>query len=88
MPRRLGWLRDYHHELDQGNRVLPTDDDERYGPGPRASSPVTVNVNINVGDLLKKLVQGESTAKEALEELAKELKEEKRIRLEEARDED
>ena len=70
MPRRLGWLHDYHYELDQGDRVMR---DERTHPQqmPAQPSPVTVNVNLNLGDLsdlIDKIISRKLNPKEALQE--------------------
>jgi len=68
--RRYGWLRDYHHELDQGpDRSAST---ARPAPAPPAASstpPINVTVNINLGDILKQIASGDKSAKEALEEM-------------------
>jgi hypothetical protein len=67
MPRRHSWLQDYHYELDHGeDRTVGNRnrDDERRPPAP--VSPVTVNVNINLGDILDKISRGNATAEEAL----------------------
>lgn len=76
--RRYGWLRDYHHELDQGpDRSIsaePVSVHQSWDrPKPQqASPPVIVNVNINLGDMLSRLVTGESSTREALEEIVRE----------------
>jgi len=72
MPRRYGWLRDYHHELDQGDeRVLP-DGSRSPRPAPAGSPNVNVTVNINLGDILRQIAAGDKSAKEALEEMIEE----------------
>lgn len=70
MPRRHGWLRDYHHEYDwnDNRQIAPNDDDE--GDAKRGSqSPVNITININLGDILSQIAGGKKTAKEALEEM-------------------
>ena len=71
MPRRTGWLRDYHQEYDYGDRRVldPTPGDAPSIPVP--GSPVTINININLGDLINKVMKGQS-AKEALQEALEE----------------
>lgn len=78
MPRRTGWLRDYHQEYDYGTRrvIDPTLDDEPSSP-PSQASPVTINININLGDLINKVMKGKS-AHEALEEALEECETKKR----------
>lgn len=65
MPRRHGWLQDFEYELDQGDRVLR----DRNGVGVPSTGPININININLGDLIDKLVAGKRSAKEALEEM-------------------
>lgn len=79
MPRRHGWLHDFHQELDHGpDRTVPVGGNG-YQP---QQSPVTVNVNINLGDIISQLVKGQKTTKEALEEIVQENHTRKRMLLE------
>jgi hypothetical protein len=71
MPRRHGWLQDYQYALDQGPDTRVLGRPEQGAPAP-AVSPVTVNVNINLGDILDKIVKKEVSAKEALNEMIEE----------------
>jgi small ligand-binding sensory domain FIST len=66
MPRRHGWLQDFEYELDQGDRVLRGRDDAAPSTG-----PININININLGDLIDKLVSGKKTTREALEEMTR-----------------
>jgi len=74
--RRYGWLRDYHHELDQGpDRSIS--DQAHPAPSQKSQSqpstpPINVTVNINLGDILKQIASGGKTASEALEEMMEE----------------
>lgn len=71
MPRRHAWLQDYNYELDYGpertvkDKARPSYDDEEK---PKQSSPVTINININLGDILDRVVNGKTSTREALEE--------------------
>lgn len=79
MPRRHGWLQDYHQYTDQGtDHTVPSN----------SASPVTINININLGDLINQLVKGKKSAKEALEEMVQESNSQRRKLLMEGRDED
>ena len=80
MPRRHGWLHDFHQELDHGQeRAIPVNNGYNQ---PQQPSPVTVNVNINLGDIISQLVKGQKTTKEALEEIIQESHSRKRLLLE------
>lgn len=80
--RRYGWLRNYHHDLDQGDRVLDSNDDSQQSYSSNMP-PININVNINLGDLLKQVVSGVRSTKEALEEIVKTNR--KRIQLNESK---
>ncbi len=70
MPRRHGWLQDYHYNLDQGDdRTIRVD--PKYTPSKPVStpSPVNVTININLGDILDKIAKGKKSTKEALDEM-------------------
>lgn len=83
--RRHGWLHDYHMELDQGpDRSITSagpdpflmqrarDRNELPTPPVQAAvAPVVVNVNINLGDILRRIASGDTTATEALEEMVR-----------------
>ena len=43
----------------------------RVNSGDAPVSPVTVNVNVNLGDIISQLVKGSKSTKEALEEIAR-----------------
>jgi hypothetical protein len=63
-------LRDYHQEYDwPDGRSLDSSGGQPAANPPQAASPVTVNVNINLGDVLDNLISGKKSAREALEEL-------------------
>jgi len=81
MPRRHGWLQDYHQELDHGpERSIQVNNGSST---PQAQpSPVTVNVNINLGDIISQLIKGQKTTKEALEEIVQESHNRKRLLIE------
>lgn len=80
--RRHGWLRDHHYELDHGpERRMP--DGGSQMPVTNAS-PVSVTINVNLGDILDKITKG-MQPKEALEEAIK-LLDEKRQQLNEHED--
>ena len=80
MPRRHSWLQDYNYELDHGydRKVYDGRSSTNVSPTPN----VTVNININLGDIIDKIVQG-MKPKEALEEAIKKIKSKKRIQLNE-----
>lgn len=84
MPRRHGWLQDYHQELDYGpDRSVSVNGGNNQNP-----SPVNINININLGDLISQLVKGQKTTREALEEVVQENKRKRRLLVESKSDED
>lgn len=79
MPRRHGWLQDYHQELDYGpDRSIPASPSNPQSQVP----PVNINININLGDLITQLVKGQKTTREALEEIVQEGEEQRRLLVE------
>lgn len=68
--RRHGWLQDYQYHLDQGpDRTIRNA--ERNADMPAPQSPVNINININLGDIIDRLVKGKTSTKEALTEMVK-----------------
>jgi len=69
--RRHGWLHDFEYALDQGpNGARMQDIVPRVEqPAQPPASPVTVNININLGDIVDKLVGQKKSTKEALQEI-------------------
>jgi len=78
MPRRHGWLHDFHQELDHGpDRTMPVSVNQGSQQNPQ--SPVNINININLGDLISQLVKGQKSTREALEEIVQESKKQRRL---------
>jgi len=82
MPRRHGWLHDYHYALDQGeDRTMrgfdgavpgeshsPDDTSEKIIITPPPVMP-NITININLGDILDRVSSGRKSTKEALDEM-------------------
>ena len=87
MPRRHGWLRDYHNEFDWDGRSTDRPGQDPDDRGSSKDSPVNITININLGDILSQIASGKKTAKEALQEMVEERRRRRQL-LTEGEDED
>ena len=62
-------MRNYHQEYDWPDGRTINNAGMPGGIPSASQSPVTINININLGDIIDKLVSGKTSAREALQEM-------------------